>query len=499
MGNLFSTLYQLALYPDGTGEVPVLKANIDRISLSVDDRLDDVEVTVDTVDPGLNDDSTQGYAIGSPWLNTTNSTYHVAESVGIGAAVWLNLTTTGAGDMTTAIYDAANVTEQLAGLTAIQALTNKSVNGVTLDDSGAATSYLDQTGAYSIPPGGGGLSNIVEDLTPQLGGFLDANGNQVRWAKGADVASAAEPAIGDDGNFYVLTGSTNISGLPNKGLGTVIRLALPVATITLVDSFTFVLPTGSNITTNGGDIAEFVQTGIVPAIWTCTNYMTATGVPLAGTHTQNTDTGTTGASFTLDSDRQNTDPAADVDLIMLNSDTASLFTSRIRQPSAVDGNRIWSLPNITGTFAMLSDITGITNTTSSDFEINSGGFSTTIKTTNLTADRAHEMPDRAGQVALDTVEFVTDATTNRTVLDSDQNKVILMTNAAANTVDFDTGLSMPVGATVHVSQQGAGQTTIAGTATINSPDGTLTLRVQYSTVTLIQTAADVWTVMGDIG
>ena len=60
----------------------------------------------------------------------------------------------GGGDMLKSIYDVANVSEQLAGLTASQSLTNKSVNGVTLDNGGAATEYLDRTGNYSTPASG---------------------------------------------------------------------------------------------------------------------------------------------------------------------------------------------------------------------------------------------------------------------------------------------------------------------------------------------------------
>jgi len=52
------------------------------------------------------------------------------------------------GDMTQAVYDAAGVSEQLVGLTASQALTTKSVNGVTLTDAGSATNFLNEAGDY---------------------------------------------------------------------------------------------------------------------------------------------------------------------------------------------------------------------------------------------------------------------------------------------------------------------------------------------------------------
>lgn len=59
-----------------------------------------------------------------------------------------------AGDMVKAVYDPANIAQQLVGLTASQALTNKSVNGVTLTAAGSATNFLNAAGAYSAPAAG---------------------------------------------------------------------------------------------------------------------------------------------------------------------------------------------------------------------------------------------------------------------------------------------------------------------------------------------------------
>ena len=52
------------------------------------------------------------------------------------------------GDMHTLLYDPASVDEQLVGLTATQSLTNKTVNGVVLNDAGAATNFLAEDGNY---------------------------------------------------------------------------------------------------------------------------------------------------------------------------------------------------------------------------------------------------------------------------------------------------------------------------------------------------------------
>lgn len=61
--------------------------------------------------------------------------------------VTLNAPATGGGVLTL-----PPGTDTIAGLAATQALTNKSVNGVTLTAAGSATTYLDGTGNYSTPP-----------------------------------------------------------------------------------------------------------------------------------------------------------------------------------------------------------------------------------------------------------------------------------------------------------------------------------------------------------
>lgn len=59
------------------------------------------------------------------------------------------------------------------------------------------------------PPGT--LTAVVDDTSPQLGGFLDPNGNYIGFDKGSDIASASPLVIGVDGNFFDVTGSTGFS------------------------------------------------------------------------------------------------------------------------------------------------------------------------------------------------------------------------------------------------------------------------------------------------
>ena len=53
--------------------------------------------------------------------------------------------------------------------------------------------------------GGGGLNNIVEDTTPQLGGDLDVNGNYIASASGGDVVVAPDTT----GDFIVRGNNTD--------------------------------------------------------------------------------------------------------------------------------------------------------------------------------------------------------------------------------------------------------------------------------------------------
>lgn len=85
-----------------------------------------------------------------------------------------------------------------------------------------------------------------------------------------------------------------------------------------------------------------------------------------------------------------------------------------------------------------------------------------------------------------------------TLVLSDANKVIEMTNAGANTLTVPTNatVAFPIGTVIEVYQGGAGQTTIAAPGvTIRAPDGQK-LAKQYSTASLRKRAADEWVLAG---
>jgi len=103
------------------------------------------------------------------------------------------------------------------------------------------------------------MTSVFSDTTPQLGGTLDTNGKQVRWSKGAAIASAATLTLGTDGNAFHVTGITGISGITPIAVGTTALLAFDGAVI-LTHGVNFdVGAGGANITTAAGDTAIITQ------------------------------------------------------------------------------------------------------------------------------------------------------------------------------------------------------------------------------------------------
>jgi hypothetical protein len=91
--------------------------------------------------------------------------------------------------------------------------------------------------------------------------------------------------------------------------------------------------------------------------------------------------------------------------------------------------------------------------------------------------------------------------TTYTFVPADNGKLVTGSNGSATTFTVDTNANqgIAVGATISVLQIGAGKITIAaaGGVTINAKGGLLSCAAQYSGVTLLHTATDVWYLVGD--
>lgn len=81
------------------------------------------------------------------------------------------------------------------------------------------------------------------------------------WAKGADLASASTLTLGNDGNYFVVTGTTGISAFSSKSAGIIIALRFS-GVLTLTHNATnLILANGQNYTTASGDVLTFISEG----------------------------------------------------------------------------------------------------------------------------------------------------------------------------------------------------------------------------------------------
>lgn len=98
-------------------------------------------------------------------------------------------------------------------------------------------------------------------------------------AKGSDIASATTTDIGAaTAEFVDVTGTTTITGLGTIAAG-IVRTVRFTGALTLTHNATsLILPTGRNILTAAGDIAQFRSLG--SGNWVCVGYLRANGFPL---------------------------------------------------------------------------------------------------------------------------------------------------------------------------------------------------------------------------
>jgi len=92
--------------------------------------------------------------------------------------------------------------------------------------------------------------------------------------------------------------------------------------------------------------------------------------------------------------------------------------------------------------------------------------------------------------------------TTYTLVAGDAGYLVTLTNAASITltVPLNSSVAFATGTQITITQSGAGTVTVAGAVgvTINSADGDLKLRSQWSAATLIKIATNSWILIGDI-
>ncbi len=203
---------------------------------------------------------------------------------------------------------------------------------------------------------------IVKDVTPQLGGDLDSNGNQIQWSKGADVASDTVLPIITDGNYFDVTGTTTVTSIDTTGkIGTVIKLHFDDVLILTHNAADLILPTGANITTAAGDEIELIE--YASGDFRVTNYMKASGQPLVTADVVKIGTLTASASASLDFTSMIDDTLYSAYNIVFEDLLASSGGVLAMRYSADNGSTWVSGANTYESSVNTTNITGTTDTT----------------------------------------------------------------------------------------------------------------------------------------
>jgi len=122
-------------------------------------------------------------------------------------------------------------------------------------------------------------NDVVDDTSPQLGGFLDANGNYIQTEKGGDIASASPTVIDTDGDYFDVTGTTNFAAFTVAADRQFTIQFDGILTMTH-HATNLDLPGEDDITTAAGDVATFQSTAANQV--QCINYTRADGTAIVG-------------------------------------------------------------------------------------------------------------------------------------------------------------------------------------------------------------------------
>lgn len=138
----------------------------------------------------------------------------------IAGGMWTGNTETG---VTVTYQDADGTIDavlDVAGLTDAGAF--ESGDKLIIEETGVGTRKIDYD---DLPGAGGGLSNVIEDTTPQLGGALDVNSNQIVSVTGTDIELHSDndvniilgDAAGADDLNIKDSGGVTVAGVDSDG------------------------------------------------------------------------------------------------------------------------------------------------------------------------------------------------------------------------------------------------------------------------------------------
>ena len=181
---------------------------------------------------------------------------------------------------------------------------------------------------WKVAPGAaGGIDNVVEDTTPQLGGFLDPNSNYIGMGKGGDIESVSPLVVDTDGDYFDVTGTTGFAAM-TVAANRHFFLQFDGVLLLTHHATNLDLPSQADITTAAGDVAEFFSTGSNTV--QCVNYTRADGTAVIGGTTDTTVAGDSGSTGITPGDTltvaggTNATTAMSGDILTVNVDDAFL-------------------------------------------------------------------------------------------------------------------------------------------------------------------------------
>jgi len=142
---------------------------------------------------------------------------------------------------------------------------------------GSTAGGLSLIGATGPPGPPGTLTEVKDDLSPQLGGFLDPDGNYVGSDQGGDLSSASPLVIGTDGDSFDVTGTTSFAAMTVAANRFFILQFDAILTIT--NGGSIIIPGGVNFITSPGD--QFMCFSIAPNTVRILAGTKADGTPIA--------------------------------------------------------------------------------------------------------------------------------------------------------------------------------------------------------------------------
>lgn len=143
------------------------------------------------------------------------------------------------------------------------------------------TSWIDLGLANSL----GNASTVAQILAgTDTTSFGTADSIAALWQRGTDIASATTLSLpSGGGGVFNITGTTTITGIGSAVGGRTIRVKFAGSCQLTHNGTSFILPGATNIVTQAGDTALFINEAATDATgsnWRCFNYMYASGAPL---------------------------------------------------------------------------------------------------------------------------------------------------------------------------------------------------------------------------